>query len=87
MVYKIEDTKQVEPLFDNWQETLIWSCLQKVMGDIYSDSLDNPHSAMAVIGDFCFLQGRQRRNWFYTNRRIVHVILLLWYHKTMPGPN
>lgn len=57
MVYKIEDTMKAEPLFCNWQETLIWSCLQKIMGNIYVDSLETPLSAMAIIGDFCFFAG------------------------------
>lgn len=57
MVIKINDTKKVELLFCNWQETLILSCLQNIMGDIYVDNLDNPHSAMAINGDFCFFAG------------------------------
>lgn len=57
MVIKIDDKKKVEPLFCDWQETLIWSCLQNIMGEIYVDSLENPSSAMAIIGDFCFFAG------------------------------
>lgn len=60
MVFKMDDTKQVELLFDHWQETLIWSCMQKVMGTVYADSLDCPQSAMAIIGDFCFLAGQAK---------------------------
>lgn len=57
MVVKINDTKKVEPLFGEWQETLIWSCLQKVMGEVYADSVKHPKSSMALLGDFCFLAG------------------------------
>lgn len=57
MVIKVEDTARVEQLFAGWQETLIWSCLQNVMGDIYICSGENPRSAMAVLGDFCFFAG------------------------------
>lgn len=35
MVYELTDTTKVAPLFEGWPETLIWSCLQKVMGKIY----------------------------------------------------
>lgn len=35
MVYKLEDTSKVKELFADWQETLIYSCLQSVMGKIY----------------------------------------------------
>jgi len=57
MVVKINQTKKIEPLFCDWQETLIWSCLQNIMGDIYVDSSENPLSAMAILGDFCFFAG------------------------------
>lgn len=35
MIYKLEDTSKVERLFEGWEETLIYSCIQNVMGDIY----------------------------------------------------
>lgn len=57
MVVRIDDTMKVKPLFCGWQVTLIWSCLQNIMGNIYVDSLEKPLSAMAVIGDFCFFAG------------------------------
>lgn len=58
MVLKINETKKAAPLFEGWQETMIWSCLQKVMGSIYVDSLENPASAMALLADFCFFAGK-----------------------------
>lgn len=58
MVIRLEETQKAEHLFDNWQETLIWSCLQKMMGEIYADDTKDPRSAMAVLGDFCFFAGR-----------------------------
>lgn len=45
-------------LFAGWQETLIWSCLQGVMGCVYADHPDEPETAAAVLGDFCFLAGK-----------------------------
>ncbi len=57
MVVKIDKPEKAEPLFCNWQETLIWSCLQNIMGNIYVDNSANPLSAMALIGDFCFFAG------------------------------
>lgn len=58
MIVRIKETKNVEQLFDGWQETLIWSCLQTVMGAVYADASEHPQSAMAVIGDFCFFAGK-----------------------------
>ena len=57
MVYKLEDTSKVEKLFDGWQETLIYSCLQKVMGKIFVTDLENPVSAFALVGILGFFAG------------------------------
>lgn len=57
MIYRLTDPSAAAPLFEGWQETLIWSCLQSVMGDIYADSAENPRSAAAIITDFCFFAG------------------------------
>lgn len=58
MPIKLKDREKAKKLFKDWQETLIWSCLQNVMGNIYVDSVSNPQSAMAVLGDFCFFAGK-----------------------------
>ena len=58
MIYKLEDTKTVNYLFEKWDEGVIWGCLEKVMGDIYVDNLNNPTSAMAILGDFCYFAGK-----------------------------
>ena len=31
MIYKLEDTKTVNYLFEKWDEGVIWGCLEKVM--------------------------------------------------------
>ncbi len=61
MIRELEQTKKAAPLFEGWQETMVWSCLQGVMGKIYADPREEPVSAMAVLGDFCFLAGRPYR--------------------------
>lgn len=58
MIYEIEDTSLVERLFAGWEETIIWSCLQGVMGHIYADDRAVPSSAIALLGDFCFYGGK-----------------------------
>lgn len=58
MAVKTINNEKAVSLFEGWQETLIWSCIQDVMGDIFVDSLENPVSAMALLGDFCFLTGK-----------------------------
>lgn len=61
MIFKILETKKTKGLFENWQESIIWSCIQNVMGSIYGDDLEEPKSAMAILGDFCFLAGEPNR--------------------------
>jgi len=57
MVFEVKGTAEVSALFSGWQETMIWSCLQGVMGRLYTDSPDHPQAAMAILGDFCFFAG------------------------------
>ena len=57
MIYEITDMKKVEELFAGWEETLIYSCLQKVMGKIYVTDTEGPVSGMAYVGCFGFLAG------------------------------
>ena len=45
------------PLFEGWEETLIWSCLQGEMGTAWSDGKNPPRAAQIIIGDFCFFAG------------------------------
>lgn len=61
MVTELKTPKEAAALFEGWQETMIWSCLQGVMGKIYGDSPENPSSAAAVLGDFHFFAGRPER--------------------------
>lgn len=61
MVFELQDTSKAEHLFDGWQETLIWSCLQKVMGKVYVTDLEDPKSAFAFAGCFGFYAGEPDR--------------------------
>lgn len=58
MIYELEDTSRVKGLFEGWQETLITSCLQKVMGRIFVTDLSEPASAFAFVGCFGFFAGK-----------------------------
>ena len=39
MVVELSDTSKVKDLFAGWEETLIYSCIQKVMGKIYKGAV------------------------------------------------
>lgn len=42
-------------VFDTWDETIIWSCLQGIMGEIHTNLAED--AAMAILGDFAFYAG------------------------------
>ena len=61
MIFELEDTSKVKELFAEWEETLIFSCLQKIMGKIYVTDLQQPQSAFAFVGCFGFYAGAPDR--------------------------
>ena len=75
MVFELHDTSRVKHLFDGWPQTLIWSCLQKVMGTVYVTDIDKPLSAFAFVGCFGFLAGAPNRE-LVANKPAGFVILV-----------
>ncbi len=61
MLYELTDTSNAAHLFEGWQETLIYSCLQKVMGKVFITDPKCPKSAMAYVGCFAFYAGEPDR--------------------------
>lgn len=41
-ILKLKKTEEAASLFAGWRETMIASCLQGVMGEIYADAAENP---------------------------------------------
>ncbi|MBQ9165478.1 MAG: GNAT family N-acetyltransferase [Oscillospiraceae bacterium] len=56
MIVQLSEPEKAAHLFEGWQETMIWSCLQHVMGAIYIPE-GNDGSALALLADFGFLAG------------------------------
>ena len=57
MIFELADTKKAEAIFAGWEETLITSCLQKVMGKVFVTDTKHPKSACAYVGCFAFYAG------------------------------
>ena len=56
-----EQAGQIAALFGDWPETLIWTCLEGRMGQVYADDDQSPQSALALYGRqsfFAFLAGK-----------------------------
>lgn len=61
MLYELTDTSKAAHLFEGWKETLIYSCMQKVMGKIFVTDPETPVSAMAYVGCFAFYAGKPNK--------------------------
>lgn len=48
-------------LFDGWEETMVWTCLQGHMGQVVAEGGPPPVSTLCSVGDFCFLAGLPSR--------------------------
>ncbi|HFI0742103.1 TPA: GNAT family N-acetyltransferase [Streptococcus suis] len=60
-----EQMNHIASLFGNWPETIIWSCLEGTMGQVYVDDSQSPQSALALYGRqsfFVFLAGQPHRD-------------------------
>lgn len=48
--------ENIYEIFGNWDETIIWSCLQGIMGEIHTNLAED--AAVAILGDFAFYAGK-----------------------------
>lgn len=61
MVIELKDTEKVEKLFAGWEETMVYSCLEGVMGKVFVTDVEAPKSAFAYVGDIAFYAGEPDR--------------------------
>lgn len=54
-MHQLNEPSAAASLFAGWEETVIWSCLQGVMGAVYANAKET--AAVAVLGDFAFFAG------------------------------
>lgn len=48
--------KVITNVFNDWDETIVWSCLQGIMGELYTNAEED--AAMAILADFAFYAGK-----------------------------
>ena len=51
--YQVKEN--IHKIFEDWNETIVWSCLQGIMGEIHTNLSED--AAMAILGDFAFFAG------------------------------
>lgn len=50
--------EKISALFAGWEESMIWSAMQGVMGEVAADDPEHPESARVLLGDFAFFAGK-----------------------------
>ena len=58
MVYELADAEKATALFEGWSETLIWSCLQRVMGKNIRDKFRKASFRSCFCRVLCLLWRR-----------------------------
>ena len=53
----VEEMYKIEPLYEGWNDSPIWSCLEGCMGDAWVDDITNPTAAQIIVADFCYFAG------------------------------
>ncbi|MGL5068522.1 MAG: GNAT family N-acetyltransferase [Sarcina sp.] len=56
-----EKRGNLKVVIKDWEETMLWSCMQGHMGEAYVDNIENPKSAQIIVGDFCLFVGEVNR--------------------------
>lgn len=79
MIQKLLMPCRAEHIFAGWEETMIWSCLENVMGEIYADDMEHPTCAVALLADFAFYAGNVSKElvrfWPQGNKRKTVVMV------------
>ena len=61
MIYELKDTAKAEALFAGMEDSMIRSCLQQVMGQVFVTDPERPRCAMACLACFAFFAGEPDR--------------------------
>lgn len=83
-MYKVTNKESIAPLFEGWDETLIWSCLQACMGMAYAKEGVMPESAGVLVADFCWQAARTVKRQPISRLNAL-LILLSWFRRIRSG--
>lgn len=77
MVSKVQPSEKLKHMFRKAHDTIVLSCLQGVMGDVYADDAVCPSSAMAKLGDFAFFAGKPNVELILLSQREHRYMILI----------
>ncbi len=58
---RLNDPESAAVLFREYKDSMVESCLEKTMGEVFADKPNSPQTAAACLGEFCFLAGKADR--------------------------
>lgn len=53
------DLPKIFPMFERIYDTVMLSCLQGHMGEVFVDNIENPNGAILYCGSFVFIEGKK----------------------------
>ncbi|MDC7286465.1 GNAT family N-acetyltransferase [Blautia schinkii] len=55
---KIDDPLKIDIWYKGWEESMLWSYFQKIMGEAYVNCIENPQSGIVYVNCFAFAAGK-----------------------------
>ncbi len=55
---RLNDLSKIHTWYMDWDDSMIWSCFQKIMGEAYVDCAEHPQSAIVYVNCFAFAAGK-----------------------------
>lgn len=74
-IVKVKNFDKVKDIFGDWENNFLLSCMQGMMGKVYSYEYEGTKSAMAIIGDFRILAGIPDEKFLNYKRKDFEIII------------
>lgn len=58
---KIDDRSKIYTWYKDWDESMLWSWFQKIMGEAYTDNMEHPQSGIVYVNCFAFAAGKPNK--------------------------
>ncbi len=55
---KADNLSKLQEWYEGWEESMLWSCFQKVMGEAFVDNAEQPQAAIVHVNCFAFAAGK-----------------------------
>ncbi len=69
---KKSELQRIAPMFERIYDTVMLSCLQGHMGQVFVDNIENPNGAILFCGSFVFIEGKKIEGEIIEYIKIIH---------------